>query len=162
MYTYCCLCILRAATLTEVFPCFFLGCKANASITSQDGARPALFQNCCVVLLYCLFRIVLCIVCEEMCTVLQPPGDNPIAVNKYISYQKSGKTAWSSTRILHIVWGAGLEPGYNKHSELDLRSRGTAEGSSSWDALHTILCTARCDKLISCTHLLRQREVRGV
>jgi len=37
MYSYCCLCILivvcvflDAATLTEVFPCFFLGCKANA------------------------------------------------------------------------------------------------------------------------------------
>jgi hypothetical protein len=27
---------------------------------------------------------VLCIVCEKMCTVLLPPGVNPIAVNKYI------------------------------------------------------------------------------
>ena len=39
MYFYCCLCILivayvflDAATLTEVFPCFFLGCKANARV----------------------------------------------------------------------------------------------------------------------------------
>ena len=46
MYSYCssmysnrCLCILvvvyvflDAATLTEVFPCFFLGCKANATV----------------------------------------------------------------------------------------------------------------------------------
>ena len=39
MYSYCCLCILNviyvfldAATLTEVFPCFFLGCKANARV----------------------------------------------------------------------------------------------------------------------------------
>jgi hypothetical protein len=37
MYSYCCLCVLivfyvflYAATLTEVFLCFFLGCKANA------------------------------------------------------------------------------------------------------------------------------------
>ena len=30
---------------------------------------------------YCLF---LCIVCVQMCTVLLPPGVNPIAVNKYI------------------------------------------------------------------------------
>ena len=31
---YCCLCILflDAATLTEVFPCFFLGCRANARV----------------------------------------------------------------------------------------------------------------------------------
>jgi hypothetical protein len=39
MYSYCCLCILivvyvflDAANLTEVFPCFFLGCKANARV----------------------------------------------------------------------------------------------------------------------------------
>jgi hypothetical protein len=39
VYSYCCLCILivvhvflDAATLTEVFPCFFLGCKANARV----------------------------------------------------------------------------------------------------------------------------------
>ena len=39
MYSYCCLCILilvyvflDAATLTEVFPWFFLGCKANARV----------------------------------------------------------------------------------------------------------------------------------
>ena len=39
MYSYGCLCILivvhvflDAATLTEVFPCFFLGCKANARV----------------------------------------------------------------------------------------------------------------------------------
>ena len=39
MYSYCCLYILivvyvfpDAATLTEIFPCFFLGCKANARV----------------------------------------------------------------------------------------------------------------------------------
>ena len=39
MYSYRCLCILivvhvflDAATLTEVFPCFFLGCKTNARV----------------------------------------------------------------------------------------------------------------------------------
>jgi hypothetical protein len=38
-YSYCCLCILTvlyvfldATTLTEVFPCFFLGCKANVRV----------------------------------------------------------------------------------------------------------------------------------
>ena len=30
-----------------------------------------------------------------MCTVLLPPGDNPIAVNKYIiSYQREKRNAW--------------------------------------------------------------------
>ena len=36
MYSYCCLCVvyefLEVATLTEVFPCFFLSCKANARV----------------------------------------------------------------------------------------------------------------------------------
>ena len=36
MYSYRCLCVvyafLDAATLTEVFPCFFLSCKANAKV----------------------------------------------------------------------------------------------------------------------------------
>ena len=36
--------------------------------------------------MYRLFCVVLCIVCVQMCTVLLPPGGNPIAVNKYISY----------------------------------------------------------------------------
>jgi len=34
--------------------------------------------------MYCLFSVVLFIVCVYMCTVLLSPGDNPIAVNKYI------------------------------------------------------------------------------
>jgi hypothetical protein len=38
---------------------------------------------CCS--MYCLFFVVLCIVCVWMCTVLLPPGVNPIAVNKYIN-----------------------------------------------------------------------------
>ena len=90
----CCSCILivvyvflDAATLTEVFPCFFLGCKANARvILAKTGQRPALFQNCCV---------VLCIVCFVLfyvlfvCKCVLPPGDNPIAVNKYIIYHTS-------------------------------------------------------------------------
>ena len=73
---------LDTATMTEVFPCFLLGCKR---ITSQDEARPALIQFLCCSM-YCLFCIVLCIVLCKY--VLLPQGDNPIVVNKYIiSYQ---------------------------------------------------------------------------
>ena len=39
MYSYCCLCVLivvhvflDAATLTEVFPCFFLGCGVMVKV----------------------------------------------------------------------------------------------------------------------------------
>jgi len=34
--------------------------------------------------MYCLFCVVLCIVCVYMYTVLLPPGGYPVAVNKYI------------------------------------------------------------------------------
>ena len=69
MYSYCMFMYLHrvswhsSGTLTEVFPCFFLSCKANARarITRKDG--------------YCLC----------MCTVLLPPGGYPIAVKCTIS-----------------------------------------------------------------------------
>jgi len=35
--------------------------------------------------MYCLFCVVLCVVCVYMCTELLPPGGYPIAV-KYIIY----------------------------------------------------------------------------
>ena len=57
MNSYCMLMYLHlaswysSATLTEVFPYFFLSCKANAGVKMRkDGARPALFQI--VVLFY--------------------------------------------------------------------------------------------------------------
>jgi hypothetical protein len=52
-----------SATLTEVSPCFFLSCKANARVnkTRKDWTRPALFQTFCV---------VLCIVCFVSFSVL--------------------------------------------------------------------------------------------
>jgi len=37
--------------------------------------------------MYCLFGVVLCIVCVYMCTVLLPPGGYTIAVKYIISYQ---------------------------------------------------------------------------
>jgi hypothetical protein len=38
--------------------------------------------------MYCLFCVVLCIVCVYMCTELLPPGGYPIAVKYVISYIK--------------------------------------------------------------------------
>ena len=66
-YSYCMFMYLHranwhsSATLTEVFPCFFLSCKANARVKPRkDGARPALFHYFCVILNFC---VVLCVVC---------------------------------------------------------------------------------------------------
>jgi len=54
---------LDAATLTQVFPCFFLSCKANARVnlakTGHGPHSPKLL--CCS--MYCLFCVVLCTVC---------------------------------------------------------------------------------------------------
>ena len=84
MYSYCCLCILivvyvflDAATLTEVFPCFFLGCKVNARvILAKTGHGP--HTSKIVVLFYVLFvlyRSMYClcvnVYCHRMTTQLQ-------------------------------------------------------------------------------------------
>ena len=55
-----CLCM---ATLTEVFPCFFLSCKANVRVIrakTGHGSQSSWFLCCSM---YCLFCVVLCIVC---------------------------------------------------------------------------------------------------
>ena len=53
-------------TLTEVFPCFFLSCKANAGVKpAKTGHGPHSFQLCCSVYFLCcsMYFCVLCIVC---------------------------------------------------------------------------------------------------
>jgi len=67
MYSYRCLCVVYvfsdAATLTEVFPCFFLSCKANARVyLAKTGHGPRSSKLLCCSM-YCLFCVVLCIVC---------------------------------------------------------------------------------------------------
>jgi hypothetical protein len=79
---------LRKATfslvLTEVFPCFFLSCKANARVTPvKMGHGPHSSQI--FVLFYVLF--VLCRSVYRLCVNvywLLPPAGYPTAVNKYI------------------------------------------------------------------------------
>jgi hypothetical protein len=91
MYSYCLyslFCIFcfhcdnwhSPTTLIEVFLCFFLSCKANARVyLTKTGHGPHSSKS--------VKCVVLCIVCVQMCTVLLPPGGNPIAV-KYISYHQ--------------------------------------------------------------------------
>jgi hypothetical protein len=60
------------ATLTEVFPCFFLSCKANARVyLPKTGHGPHSFTlvNCVVLCTVCVDCIALCIVCVD-CVVL--------------------------------------------------------------------------------------------
>jgi hypothetical protein len=47
--------------------------------------------------MYCLFCVVLFIVCVYMCTELLPPGGYPTAVNKYIiSYHKHSSKSFKN------------------------------------------------------------------
>ena len=81
MYSYC------STTLTEVFPCFSLSCKANARVKlAKTGHGPHTSQISCylcrstVFMLFCCYCVVLFV-----CAVPLPPGVNPIAVDKYIN-----------------------------------------------------------------------------
>ena len=68
---------------TEVFPCFFLSCKANARVKlAKMGHSPhssTLVVICVVWFLFVLFYV------SFVCKCVLPPGDNTIAVNKYIN-----------------------------------------------------------------------------
>jgi len=82
------ICILYSEvflTLTEVLPCFFLSCKANARVKlAKMGHGPHSSTSvfiCVVRLLFVLFYVLF------VCRCVLPPGDNPNAVNKYIKYQ---------------------------------------------------------------------------
>ena len=92
-----CLCM---ATLTEVFSCFFLSCKANARIKpTKTGHGPhsskflccSMYFLCCSMYL-CVVLVIVCFVsfsvffvCVYMCTVRLPTGGYPIAVKYIIS-----------------------------------------------------------------------------
>jgi len=71
-------------TLTEVFLSFFLSRKANASVKlAKMGHGPhssSLVVICVVRLLFVLFYVL------SVCKCVLPPGDNPIAINKYIIF----------------------------------------------------------------------------
>jgi hypothetical protein len=66
MYTYCCLRILRHGYPDWGFSVLFRRLWGKCQgITSQDGARSALFQNCCVVLcLVCFVSFYVLFVCK--------------------------------------------------------------------------------------------------
>jgi len=69
-----CLCILIVclcmATLTEVFPCFFLSCKANARVKPAKTGTARTLPNFCVVL--CIVFVYMCMYyCHRLASQLQ-------------------------------------------------------------------------------------------
>ena len=69
-------------TLTEVLPCFFLSCKANARVKlAKTGHGP----HSSTLVVICVVRLLFVLFCALfVCKCVLPPGDNPIAVYKYI------------------------------------------------------------------------------
>jgi hypothetical protein len=62
----------------------FLSCKANARVklakTGHGPRSSTLVVICVVIWLFVLFYVLF------VCKCVLPPGDNPVAVNKYIIY----------------------------------------------------------------------------
>ena len=68
-------------TLNEDFPCFFLSCRANARVKlakTGHGPHSSTLAVICVVRLLLMFYVLF------VCKCVLPPGDRPIAVDKYI------------------------------------------------------------------------------
>jgi hypothetical protein len=93
MYSYCVVMYLHRAswhtlaTLTEVLPCSFLSCEANARVKpAKMGHGPHSSKNFCAVLCivcfvsFCVLFVCKCVLycCHEVATELQ--------FNKYIIY----------------------------------------------------------------------------
>jgi hypothetical protein len=100
------------ATVTEVFPCFSLSCKANARVKpTKDGARPALFLNFCVVLCivcfvsFCVLFVCKCVLnyCHWVATQLQLTN---IPYHHIIPYHIMFRTSYVHLQEDHIVHAA--------------------------------------------------------
>jgi len=91
-----------SATLTEVFPCFFLSCKANARVKpAKMGYGPHSSKIFVFYILFVLHRSLYYFVCK--CVL--PPGGYPIALNKYIV---SREYLWK-TSLTELVYGKRYE-----------------------------------------------------
>jgi len=102
---FCIFCFHRAnwhssATLTEIFPRFFLICKTNSRVyftNTGHGLYSSQLVNCVVLHIVYVDCVVPCILCVLMCTTLLPLCVNPIAVKnictniiiyKYLCFSK--------------------------------------------------------------------------
>ena len=57
-----------SATLTEVFPCFFLSCKADARVKpAKTGHDPHPSKN----VMFCVMFVCKCVLCHRVATQLQ-------------------------------------------------------------------------------------------
>jgi hypothetical protein len=95
VYSYCMFMYLHraswhsSATLTEIFPCFSLSCKANARVqlaNTGHGQQSSKFVICVVLFVIRVVLLLIVLFCVLfVCKCVLPPGVIPIAVDKYIS-----------------------------------------------------------------------------
>ena len=98
------------ATLTEVFPGFFLSCKANSNVTSAKTGPTLLLIFVLFYVLFVLCRSLYCL-CLYMCTELLPPGGYPVAVKYIISYHKMlSMTRGSKNTNNPLSWKRSIFP----------------------------------------------------
>jgi len=84
-----------SATLTDVFPCFFLSFRANAIKTRKYGAWPALFQNFCVGPCIVCF-VSFCVLCVCKCALYYRHRVATQLQLTNISYHVSGPVTWEA------------------------------------------------------------------
>jgi hypothetical protein len=99
-------CILRMTAVTpyctSVLQCKVPEVARNARVYLAKTGHGPHSSNCCVVLcIVCFVSFYVLFVCK---CVLLPPGDNPIAVNKYISYHiADGRVARSGVHYRTVT-----------------------------------------------------------
>jgi len=77
--------------------------------------------------MYCLFCVVLFIVCVYMCTVLLPPGGYPFPVNKYIIYHITYYIISKERLSMLPKIGAHMETDANPRALLNTLRTGDAD-----------------------------------
>jgi hypothetical protein len=91
-YTLCTVYFEVFLTLTEGFPRFFLSCKANARVKlAKTGHGQQSSTLVCIYVVWLLF-VLFYVLFVWKCVL--PPGDNPIAVNKYIISFYKAASCW--------------------------------------------------------------------
>ena len=87
-----------SATMTEVFPCFFLSCKANARVKPAKvghGPHSSIFMLFSVLFVLCRFVYCLCV--NVYCTTATGWLPNCSSQIYHINIQLKGRQVWYCT-----------------------------------------------------------------